>query len=215
MSELKKAVGRSQGVGFLEDHTHAMNLDARAELQLHQLSEAMATMQVSLKKMQDQLASELVEVSRVSFISRSFTKNWLTTEGCNGKFVFYFASSRNQTTAPSSKCRLRASSRQLVAQAETKRSWYTLSRGGPFRDVWNVVSLRLLEGRDSGATIGIIAEGSPFWQWAVGHRDHDSWLATGREVRSLSLSLHQLGTISFRSAAALRLQQSHSTTALM
>jgi hypothetical protein len=89
MTELKTAVGRSQGVGFLEDHTHAMNLDARAEPQLQHLSEAMATMQASLKNTQDQLASELVVVGSVNFISRSFAKNWLTTMGCNDKFVYF------------------------------------------------------------------------------------------------------------------------------
>ncbi len=81
MTELKTAVGRRQGVGFLEDHTQ--NLDARAEPQLHQLSKVLATMQVSLRKMQDQLASELVTVGTVTFISGSFTKNCLTTQGCN------------------------------------------------------------------------------------------------------------------------------------
>jgi hypothetical protein len=91
MSELKTAVGRSQGVGFLEDHAHAMNLNARAGPQLHLylLSEAMATMQASLKNMQDQLASELVDASRLGFISRPFTKDWLTTEGYHGKFVVF------------------------------------------------------------------------------------------------------------------------------
>jgi hypothetical protein len=53
MADLKLAVSRSQGVGFVEDHTHAMKLDAGSELQLHHLSEAMATMQASLKEMQD------------------------------------------------------------------------------------------------------------------------------------------------------------------
>jgi hypothetical protein len=89
MTELKLAVSRSQGVGFLEDHSHAMKLDARSGPQLHHLSEAMATMQASLKNMKDQLVSELVMVGTVNFISRSFTKNWLTTQDCNDNFLSF------------------------------------------------------------------------------------------------------------------------------
>jgi hypothetical protein len=89
MLELKEATSRSQDVGVLEDNTHAMKLDARSEPQVHHLSEAIATMQASLKNMQDQLASELVMVGTVIFISRSFTKNWLTTLGCNEYFVYF------------------------------------------------------------------------------------------------------------------------------
>jgi hypothetical protein len=106
MTEPKTAVGRSQGVGFLGDHTHAMNLDARVDPQVHHLSETMATRQ-ALKNMQDHLASELVMATRqaslknmqdhlaselvrtVNSISRSFNKNWLTPRGCNEKFVYY------------------------------------------------------------------------------------------------------------------------------
>ena len=53
MTELKTAVCRSRGVGFLEDHTQAsnsmppfvkaMNIDTRAEPQLPQLTGAAAT----------------------------------------------------------------------------------------------------------------------------------------------------------------------------
>jgi hypothetical protein len=39
-------------------------------------------MQIYFKGIQDQLAAGLVEVSTVSFISRSFAKSWLTTKGC-------------------------------------------------------------------------------------------------------------------------------------
>jgi hypothetical protein len=66
-----------------------MKLDARSEPQLHHLSEAMATMQASLKNMQDQLASKLAMVGTVNFVSRSFTKNWLTTLGRNEYFVSF------------------------------------------------------------------------------------------------------------------------------
>jgi hypothetical protein len=79
MTELKTAVGRSHDVGFLEDYTQAMDLDVRAEeSQLHQLTEVVATMQASLKGMQDQLAFELVKFSTVSFISKSFAKYWFS-----------------------------------------------------------------------------------------------------------------------------------------
>jgi hypothetical protein len=44
MTELKTAVGHSHGGEFFEDHTQNMDLDVRAEPQLHQLTEAMATM---------------------------------------------------------------------------------------------------------------------------------------------------------------------------
>jgi hypothetical protein len=44
MTKLKTAVGRSHGVGFLEDHTQVMDLVVRAEPQLYQLTEAVATM---------------------------------------------------------------------------------------------------------------------------------------------------------------------------
>jgi hypothetical protein len=43
MTELKTAVGCSRSAGCLEDHTQATSLDARAEAQLHQLTEAVAT----------------------------------------------------------------------------------------------------------------------------------------------------------------------------
>jgi hypothetical protein len=92
MMELKLAVSRSQGMGILEDHTYAMKLDARSEPQLHYLSEAIATMQTSLKNIQDQLASGLAMVGTVNFISRSFTKKWLATLGCNDNFVYYLSS---------------------------------------------------------------------------------------------------------------------------
>jgi hypothetical protein len=35
------------------------------------------------------LASELVMIGMENSISRSFTKNWLTTQGCNEKFVYF------------------------------------------------------------------------------------------------------------------------------
>jgi hypothetical protein len=89
MTELRTAVGSRQGMGFLEDHTHTMNLDARTEPEVDQLSEAMATMQGTLRNMQDQLASELVSVGTVNFISRAFTRSWLTSQGCNDKFVYF------------------------------------------------------------------------------------------------------------------------------
>jgi hypothetical protein len=44
MMELKTAVGHSHDVGFLEDHTQAMDLDMTSEPQLHQPTEAVATM---------------------------------------------------------------------------------------------------------------------------------------------------------------------------
>jgi hypothetical protein len=46
-------------------------------------------MQASLQIMRDQLASELVKVGTVNFISRSFTKNWLKTEGRNAQIIFF------------------------------------------------------------------------------------------------------------------------------
>jgi hypothetical protein len=66
-----------------------MKLDAGSELQLHHHSEAMAPMQASLKKMQDQAASDMVMAGTVNFMSRSFTKKWLTTLGCNESFVYF------------------------------------------------------------------------------------------------------------------------------
>jgi hypothetical protein len=82
MTESKTTMGRSRSVGCLEDHTQAINRDARVEAQLHQLIKAGATMQIYFKGIQDQLAAGLVEVSTVSFISRSFAKRWLATKGC-------------------------------------------------------------------------------------------------------------------------------------
>jgi hypothetical protein len=71
-----------------------MDLDARAESQLHQLTEALATMQAFLKGMQDQLPSELVKVRTVSFISISFAKNWLSSEGYKMQSTLQEATSR-------------------------------------------------------------------------------------------------------------------------
>jgi hypothetical protein len=66
--------------------------------------------------MQDQLATELVKVSTVSFMSRSPVKNWLATEGCGSENFVYFmdTSSRGQPTAPSRPRPSRASSRLPV-----------------------------------------------------------------------------------------------------
>jgi hypothetical protein len=89
ITELKLAVSRSQGAGFLEEHTYAMKLDTRSEPRPHNLSEAMVTMQASLTNMQDQLASELVTVETVNFMWRSFTKNWLTTLNCKDYLVHF------------------------------------------------------------------------------------------------------------------------------
>jgi hypothetical protein len=92
MTELQTAASRSGSMGFLDDQTKAMHLDARADPQLDQLTETVASMEASLKGMQDQLASELVSVGTVNFISRSFTQNWLTTEcggGDSGQFLYF------------------------------------------------------------------------------------------------------------------------------
>jgi hypothetical protein len=57
--------------------------------------------------MQDQLASELVMVGTTNFILRSFTKNLLTTLGCNDYFVYFLDAvsllvlSQDQNTLPS------------------------------------------------------------------------------------------------------------------
>jgi hypothetical protein len=68
MMELKTAVGCSRSAGCLEDHTQATSLDARAEAQLHQLTEAVATMQISLKDTQDQLTPGLLSSAHLKMI---------------------------------------------------------------------------------------------------------------------------------------------------
>jgi hypothetical protein len=57
-----------------------MKLDARAEPQLHQPTEAVGTMQVSLK---EHLISELGKDSTVSLM-------WFATEGCGSGNLVYF-----------------------------------------------------------------------------------------------------------------------------
>jgi hypothetical protein len=90
ISQLKASEGRSHGAGFFGNDTPGAILDARGgPQQLHQLTETVATMQALLQSMWDQLASELVKVGTVNFISRSFTKNWLKTEGRNAQIVFF------------------------------------------------------------------------------------------------------------------------------
>lgn len=67
ISQLKAPESRSHGAGFLEDYTPGTDLDARGEPKpLHQLTEAVATMQASTRSMQDQLASERVKVGKVN-----------------------------------------------------------------------------------------------------------------------------------------------------
>jgi isopentenyl phosphate kinase len=111
ISQLKASEGRSHGAGFFGNDTPGANLDARGGPQeLHQLTETVATMQASLQSMRDQLASELVKVGMANFISRSFTNNWLKTEGRNAQIVFFvdahslLNSSMIPTTATSSPC---------------------------------------------------------------------------------------------------------------
>jgi hypothetical protein len=90
ISQLKAAEGRSLGAEFLGNVTPGTDLDTRnGPQQLHQLTETVVTMQASLQSMRDQLASELVRVSTVNFISRSFTKNWLSTEGSKAEISFF------------------------------------------------------------------------------------------------------------------------------
>jgi hypothetical protein len=112
-------MGRSCSVGFLKDHIQA---SVRAEAQLHQLTSAAATMQISLKDMQDEQATGPVKVSTVS---RYTLRYWRLRQR---KLLLLLG--RRQPAPP------------RPGASPQHRGHDTLVRSGAFRDVRNGISFR-------------------------------------------------------------------------